>query len=142
MSIQKSKGQANNGHASILILRDGTGRLVNSINVGADLRRFPVITDGAGALMAEYGNTLFPREEPYEFDFPRDPDKHRGNIDYRDENGVFFIKPLSGKFIVVSKGAGAPDTYTNHITYINLTFEYEGQEVTINGTGEATFIFN
>ncbi|MDO9342295.1 hypothetical protein [Pseudomonas pergaminensis] len=141
MSIQKSKDQANNGHASILILRDGTERPVHSTNVDASLRHFSVITDGAGSLIAEYGNTLFPRDEKYEFDFPRDPDKHRGNIDYRDEKGVYFISPISGKFVVVSKDAGAPGTYTNHINYINLKFKNQEQEVTINGTGEATFTF-
>ncbi|WP_155952167.1 hypothetical protein [Pseudomonas sp. CHM02] len=141
MSIQKSKDQANNGHASILILRDGEARFLNSSNIGASLRHFSVILPGAGSLTGEYGSTLIPREAPYEFSFPRDPDEHRGNIDYRDEDGVYFIMPQSGKFVVISKDAGSPDTYTNYITYINLKFEREGQEVTINGTGEATFIF-
>lgn len=141
MTIQKATDQADSGKSSILILRDGKARLLNSSNIGASLRHFSVIMAGAGSLTAEYGNTLFPRDEPYEFGFPRDIDKHRGNIDYRDENGVYFIAPTSGTFFVVSKEAGPPNTYTNYINYVNLKFEYEGQEVTINGTGEATFVF-
>ena len=141
MSIQKSNDQADDGHSSILILRDGTARFINSSRVGASLRHFSVIMENAGSLTAEYGNTLFPRDQPYKFSFPRDPDQHRGNIDYRDENGVYFISPASGEFVVISEHAGAPDTYKNSITFINLKFEREGQEVTINGTGEATFVF-
>lgn len=142
MPIQTPTAQAASDNANILILRDGKARFLKSSNVGASLRNFVVIMEGAGSLTAEYGNTLFPRDEPYEFDFPRDEDKHRGNIDYRDENGVYFIKPTSGKFFVVFKDAGSPDTYINYINYVNLKFEYEGQELTINGTGEATFVFN
>lgn len=141
MSVQKTNNQANSGHSSILILRDREARFLNSSNVGASLRHFSVTLPGAGSLTAEYGNTLFPQEARYEFNFPRDPDEHRGNIDYRDENGVYFIMPKSGKFVVISKDEGSPDTFTNYINYINLIFEREGQEVTINGTGEATFIF-
>ena len=141
MPIQKSTDQANSGKTSILILRDGKARFLNSSNVNASLRHFSVIMEAAGSLTAQYGNTLFPRDEPYEFSFPRDEGQHRGNIDYRDENGVYFIAPTSGKFYVLSKHAGPPDTYTNYINYVNLTFEREGQELTINGTGEATFVF-
>ncbi|CRM36235.1 hypothetical protein [Pseudomonas sp. 22 E 5] len=141
MPIKKSNDQANSDDASILILRDGKARLVKPSNLRASLRDFSVITDGAGSLTAEYGNTLFPREAAYEFSFPRDIDKHRGNIDYRDESGNYFIAPTSGKFMVISKDAGSPNTYTNYITYMNLTFVHEEMEVTINGTGEATFVF-
>ena len=91
MPIQKSTDQANSGKTSILILRDGKARFLNSSNVNASLRHFSVIMEAAGSLTAQYGNTLFPRDEPYEFSFPRDEDQHRGNIDYRDENGVYFI---------------------------------------------------
>ncbi|KRP42661.1 hypothetical protein TU73_21860 [Pseudomonas libanensis] len=140
MPIQKPTDQ--DSDASILILRDGKARFLKSSDTRASLRHFAVIMKDAGSLTAEYGNTLFPRDEPYEFAFPRDEDMHRGNIDYRDEKGVYFIKPTSGKFFVVSKEAGPLDTYINYITYVNLKFEFEGQELTINGTGEATFVFN
>jgi hypothetical protein len=140
--MPNQKPAAQDGTANVLILRDGTSRFFKSSDITASLRHFSVIMEGAGSLTAEYGNTLFPRDTPYEFEFPRDIDKHRGNIDYRDEYGDYFIMPTSGKFVVSSKHSDAPDTYTNYINYINLRFEYQGKEVTINGTGEATFVFN
>lgn len=141
MSTQQPKNQVASNNARILVIRDERPRFFDSSNVQASLRSFSVITDGAGSLTAEYGNTLFPRDERYEFGFPRDIEKHRGNIDYRDETGVYFIMPISGTFYVFSESADLPDTYINHISYVNLKFEHQGQEVTINGTGEATFVF-
>jgi hypothetical protein len=144
MTIEKPVGTAEKDDATIQIIRDGKVRVVKPLEVNASLRHFSVITDGAGALVAEYGNTLFPDNSPYEFSFPRDPEdpSHRGNIDYRDEEGVYFIAPLSGKFVVTSEDSGAPNTYKNTITYTNLQFAVDEKEVTINGTGEATFIFD
>ena len=133
----ETTNQTDSGVAHILFLRDQQARFLESNNVSASLRHFSVYTD-AGALTAEYGRTLFPQDEPYILDLPGAPH----NIDYRDEDGVYFIRPLSGQIIVQSEDAGAPDTYTHKLIFLNVRFERDGIEVTINGTGKATFIFN
>lgn len=145
MTIEKPIGTAEENDATIEILRDGEVRVVKPSEVRASWSYFSVTIDGAGSLMAEYGKTLSPGNSHYEFSFPRDPEApegpiHRGNIDYRDEEGIYFPTPISGKFVVAFENAGAPKTYKNTITYTNVQFEVDGQEVTINGTCEATLI--
>ncbi|MFC6296858.1 hypothetical protein GNF76_18155 [Pseudomonas sp. CCM 7893] len=137
MDTEKTVDQADSGVAHILFLKNGKAHFVESTNVSASLRHFAVYTADAGSVTAEYGQTLFPRAEPYVFDLPGAP----YNIDYRDEEGVYFIRPLSGQIIVHSENAGPPNTYINKIAFINIRFESEGREITINGTGKATFIF-
>ncbi len=138
MSIQMPTDQAVSGDAHILILRDGTDRFLKSSRLGASLSYLSVIMEDAGSLTAEYAKTLVPSDRPYVFEFPRDG-SHGGNIDYRDEKGVYFIMPVSGRFVVFCKTAEAPNRYEICMTYINLRFEHGDQVVTINGTAQATF---
>ncbi|MCO8313188.1 hypothetical protein [Pseudomonas mandelii] len=133
----KTTDLTDSGVAHILFLRDQQARFFASNNVSASLRHCSMYTD-AGSLITQYGRTLFPQDDPYILDLPGAPH----NIDYRDEDGVYFIRPLSGQIIIQSEHAGAPDTYTHKLTFLNVRFETEGIEVTINGTGIATFIFN
>lgn len=136
MANEKAVDHADSGVAHVLFLKNGKARFLEATNVLASLRHFEVYT-AAGSVTAEYGQTLFPRAEPYIFDLPGAP----YNIDYRDEDGVYFIRPLSGQIIVHSESADLPSTYINKIIFINIKFESEKREVTINGTGKATFLF-
>jgi hypothetical protein len=130
-------GKVDSGSALVLYMENGQYHFHEPNFLSASLRHFTVITE-FGALTAQYGRTLFPRPEPYIMDVPGPP----YNIDFRTDDGVYFIRPESGKMIVYSKDAGLPDTYIHTIFFIGIKFKDHGREITVDGVGEATFVFN